>query len=232
MITKILGTVFIFLCFFPATFSQTQKNTTEVKQIWLGYFNQTRLSDHWGLWADLHLRTKDDFVHKLSQGITRLGLTYYLNDATRLTAGYAFVNNFPGDSHKNISQPENRLWQQLQWHTKYKKVRTMQWIRLEERWRHKILNNDELADGYNYSWRIRYNLFYQVPLSKKGFAPNTLSFVANDEVHINFGKKIVYNYFDQNRFFLGFAYQTNAHDNLQFGYINVFQQLTAGNKYK
>ena len=112
------------------TYAQVQKHTTTTEQIWLGYFNQTRFSNHWGMWADLHLRTKDDFVKDLSQSIVRLGATYYLNDATKITAGYAFVNNFPGDNHKNISQPENRLWQQLQWHTKYKKVRTMQWLRL------------------------------------------------------------------------------------------------------
>ena len=71
-----------------------------------------------------------------------------------------------------------------------------------------------------------------MPLSKKGFQPHSFSFVVNDEVHVNFGKQIIYNYFDQNRFFLGFAYQTNKTDNLQFGYRNVFQQLAAGNKYK
>jgi hypothetical protein len=160
--------------------AQVSKHTTTLEQVWLGYFNQTRFSDHWGMWADLHLRTKDDFIKDLSQGIARVGLTYYLHDATKLTAGYAFVNNFPGDNHKNISQPENRLWQQLQWHTKYKKVRTMQWLRLEEKFRHKILNDSTLADGYNFNWKIRYNFFYQVPLSKKGFAPNTLSFVLNE----------------------------------------------------
>ena len=108
----------------------------------------------------------------------------------------------------------------------------MQWFRLEERYRHKILNDSTLASGYNFNWRIRYNLLYQVPLSKNAFGPHTFSFLVNDEVHVNFGKQIVYNYFDQNRFFIGFAYHTNATDNLQFGYMNVFQQLPAGNQYK
>jgi len=62
--------------------------------------------------------------------------------------------------------------------------------------------------------------------------PRAVSFVVNDEVYINFGKQVVYNYFDQNRFFLGFAYQTNKSDNLQLGYMNLFQQLSAGNQYK
>ncbi|MES1224039.1 MAG: DUF2490 domain-containing protein [Bacteroidota bacterium] len=213
------------------TFSQN-KQTTSVRQFWAGYFNQTRFSDKWGIWSDLHLRTKEDFVSNLSVSIIRLGLTYYLNDATKLTAGYGYVNFFPADNHSKISQPEHRPWQQIQWHTKYTKTRTMQILRLEERYRCKILNDSTLAGGYSFNWRLRYNFLFQVPLSKKGPEPKTWSFIANDEVHINFGKQIVNNYFDQNRFFLGFAYHTSKTDNLQIGYMNVFQQLAAGNQYK
>ena len=95
------------------TCGQTTKSTENLQQLWVAFFNQTRLSDKWGMWLDLHLRTKQDFVRNLSQSIVRLGITYYVNDATKLTAGYAWVNNFPGDNHKNISQPEHRAWQQI-----------------------------------------------------------------------------------------------------------------------
>lgn len=213
--------------------SVAQTKTTEhINRIWAGYFNQTRLSDKWGFWAEAQLRTKENLVEDISQGMLRFGLTYYVNDATKLTAGYAFVNDFPGDNHKNISAPEHRIWQQVQWHTKYGKNRMMQWIRLEERYRHKIKNDDELADGYNYSWRARYNLWYEIPFYKDGSEPNSWSFIANDEIHINFGKQVVNNYFDQNRFFVGFKWQTTKATNLQFGYSNVFQQLAAGNIYR
>jgi len=213
------------------TYSQN-KQTTSVQQVWVGYFNQTRFTDKWGMWADLHLRTKEDFFSNLSVSIVRLGLTYYLNDATKLSAGYAYVNFFPGDNHSKISQPEHRPWQQIQWHTKYTKTRTMQWLRLEERYRRKILNDSTLGDGYSFNWKLRYNFLFQVPLSKKGPEPKTWSFILNNEIHINFGKQIVNNYFDQNRFFLGFAYHTNKTDNIQLGYMNVFQQLAAGNQYR
>ena len=166
------------------------------------------------------------------QAIGRFGLTYYLNDNTKLTAGYAYVNHFPADAHKNISQPEHRPWQQLQWHTRYQKLRLMQWIRLEERFRRKIKNDDELGEGHNFNWKVRYNFFVTFPLAKKPFAPKTWSVVLNDEVHINAGKEIVNNYFDQNRFFAGFSYHVNAHDNIQIGYMNLFQQLAAGNRYR
>ncbi|HYE55231.1 MAG TPA: DUF2490 domain-containing protein [Chitinophagaceae bacterium] len=207
-----------------------QKQTTHVQQVWLAYFNQTRFSDKWGLWADVHLRTKEDFAEDLSTFIGRVGIMYYINDNAKLTAGYGYVNHFPAGA-TTISQPEHRPWQQFQWHTKYPKARLMQYIRLEERFRRKIENN-ELADGHLFNYRLRYNIFYNVPLSKNAFAPRTLSFIANDELHINFGKEIVYNYFDQNRFFIGLGYHLNARDQLQFGYMNLFQQLGSGNQYR
>jgi hypothetical protein len=208
------------------------KVTSTKNQIWTAYLNQTRFSERWGLWTDLHLRTKENFATNFSTSIIRVGLTYFAGDNTRLTAGYAFVNHFPGDNHQNISQPEHRPWQQVQWMTRYSRLRTAQYIRLEERYRRKVLNNDQLAEGYQFNYRLRYNFMLSVPLSKNAFQPKSLAFVFNDEVHLNFGKEVIYNTFDQNRLFLGFSYQTNKTDNLQFGYMHFFQQLASGNNYR
>jgi hypothetical protein len=200
--------------------------------VWVAYNNQTRVTDKWGLWGDFHLRTQDDFTEKFSTGIARVGLMYYLNDAAKLTAGYAYINHFPADGHKDISQPEHRPWQQLQWHTRFLRHRMMQWIRLEERFRRKIANDSTLAEGHNFNFRVRYNLYYEIPITKKGAERGALSAVLNDEVHINFGKQIVYNYFDQNRAFIGLKVNTSAHDNIQLGYMNVFTQLASGNRFR
>ena len=48
---------------------------------------------------DLHLRTKEAFTINFPQAIIRLGVTYYINDATKFTLGYANVSLFPGDNH-------------------------------------------------------------------------------------------------------------------------------------
>ncbi|MCW3109044.1 MAG: hypothetical protein JWQ09_3550 [Segetibacter sp.] len=227
---KKLFTLVFFTLSATLLFSQVTRSTTDVQQIWLGYFNQARLTNKFGVWTDLHLRTKEDFTNNFSQSIARIGLTYYLTDNTKLTAGYAYVANYAAEGHTKITQPEHRLWQQVQWHTKYGKTRMMQWIRLEEKYRHKILNDSALADGYNFNYKLRYNLWYEIPFSQK--PTNKFSFVINDEVHINFGKQVIYNYFDQNRFFVGLKLNTNKHDNVQLGYMNQFQQLAAGNKYR
>lgn len=225
-------TILIIICCAMRPVLMAQSSTTQVKQVWLAYFNQTRFSDKWGMWADVHLRTKEDFFTNFSQSIGRLGLTYYLNNDSKVTLGYAYIHHFPADNHKNISMPEHRPWQQIQWHSRFPNMRMMQWFRLEERYRRKILNDDALADGYNFNFRVRYNILTQFALGKRKFQPNTFAAVLNNEVHINFGDEIVYNYFDQNRFFAGFHYFLGKHDNLQFGYMNLFQQLASGNRYR
>lgn len=209
-----------------------QKTITEEEQAWLGVFNQTRLTNKWGFWADAHLRLKDDFIGDLSQGIVRAGPTYYLNDDVRLTAAYAYVHFFPAPGHANIGLPEHRPWQQVQWFMRGSKARLMQWIRLEERFRRKTLTDNELGDGYNFNWRIRYNFALFLPITKKRFEPGGLQFLVNDEMMVNFGKQIGYNYFDQNRFFVGLVYQVNKHAQLHGGYMNLYQQLPAGNQFR
>jgi Protein of unknown function (DUF2490) len=224
-----IGILVMILIFSLPGFGQT-KTTTTVQQVWLGYFNQTRFADRFGIWFDGQLRTKEDFFDDLSVSIIRPGITYYVSDALKLTTGYAYVTQYPQDNFK-VSRPENRLWQQVQWHTKYARNRTMQWIRLEERFRRKIAEDSTLAEGNNFNYRIRYNFLWQLPFSgtiEKG----SFSFIVNDELHVAFGKEVVYNYFDQNRFFAGLAYNVNSTDNIQFGYLNVFQQLAKGNQYR
>ncbi|MBL7697966.1 MAG: DUF2490 domain-containing protein [Chitinophagaceae bacterium] len=223
-------TCFLLVGLWDETYAQ--KHTTHVQQTWFGYVNQAKISRHWSTWLDLHLRTKEDFVTDLSTSIVRAGLTYEANERLKFTAGYAYVNFFPADDHPGVSQPEHRPWQQILWNSAAKRSRVINYIRLEERYRRKIKDADELADGYHFNFRARYSTMLLLPLGEKPFAAKSLSLNLNNEIHINFGKQIVYNYFDQNRFLAGFAYHTTATSYLQFGYMNLFQQLAAGNKYR
>ena len=222
----------LFIFALLATSLSAQKTVITDKQAWFAVFSQTRLTDKWGFWFDAHLRLKDDFVGDLSQGIIRLGPTYYVNDDVRLTAAYAYAHNFPTEGHANIGLPEHRPWQQVQWFQRGPKARLMQWIRLEERFRRTALNDYELKDGYNFNWRIRYNFALFLPITKKRFEPHGLQLLVNDELFVNFGEKIVYNHFDQNRLFAGLVYQVNKHAQLHAGYMNLYQQLPAGNQFR
>ena len=163
------------------------------------------------------------------------GINYHpgkKNKISKLSLAYAYVTNYP-DNPDNVSIPELRPWQQYQINTtfgKNGKNGIMQWFRLEERFRRKTANDSMLAKGHNFNFRFRYNLFYDLPLGKK---LKNLSFFVNNELYLNFGKKVVYNYFDQNHLNFGLKYQFKKFsDNIQISYQHVFQQLASGNNYK
>jgi len=199
------------------------------EQLWLGYFNQTRLTKRFGFWVDIHYRQTDNFIDRPFQFIFRPAVTYFIKDNLRFNAGYAFVNHFPAQG-LDTSRPEHRAWQQIWWNQKYAGFSTLQWLRFEQRFNRKIAN-DVLEDGYNFNYRLRYNIAFFIPLKGKEIVAKTPFAAVMNEVFINFGSKIVYNTFDQNRFFAGIGYQFTTHFNAQLGYMNVFQQEASGNKY-
>lgn len=206
-----------------------EKNVTGSEQIWLGYFNQMRLTQRSGIWFDAHFRFTDDFTDRLGVTIFRPGYTYYITDQTRLTAGYAYLTAYSA-SPETPDVPEHRPWQQIQWFDKRKHFSMMQYIRLEERFR-RIVENNELTDDYSFNFRIRYNLSLTIPLKGKVVEAKTPFLFLSDEIMINFGKEIVYNYFDQNRFFAGIGYQFTKNLNAHIGYLNVFLQRPAGDEF-
>lgn len=207
--------------------SYAQKQTTDRSQIWVGYFNQTRLTNKFGFWLDAHYRQIN--LDEPNLIFIRPGITYYLNDNFRVTAGYAFVDFF-APKGKQTSWLEHRPWQQIWWRTKYNGFQTIQWIRNEQRFVEKVVG-DKLTNEYNFNHRLRYNIYLQVPLIGKELKAKTPFFALQDEVFINYGKEIVYNYFDQNRFFIGGGYYFTNDLQIQIGYMNVFQQKAIGNEY-
>lgn len=205
-----------------------QKKIDTREQIWTGYFNQTRFTDRSGMWVDLQLRTNDYFDQK-SLRILRLGYTYYVSDPLRLTAGYGYITHYPlSGGTPNI--PEDRFWQQVQWFDKKESVSLSQYFRIEERFVRQV-SNGELTDDSRFTWRFRYNFAITIPLKPGGLGAGAPFVFLNDELHINAGKNVLNNYFDQNRLFGGVGYQFTDNLNAQVGYLFVFQQLPAGDEY-
>ena len=227
MVKKYFLIISLWLCLGPLALAQKQIENRE--QTWIAYFNQTRFTKRSGLWVDLHYRLTGDFINQKSVSINRLAYIYYLSDQVRLMAGYAYVKQF-GLSAGATDIPEHRPWQQIQWLEKKNGFNLAQFFRIEERYRRRVVNG-ELINDHDFNWRFRYSFALTLPLKGKVTGPKTPFLFFNNEVHLNAGKNIVNNYFDQNRFFVGFGYQFTSNLNAHIGYLNVFQQLPAGNQY-
>ena len=212
------------------TTAQT-KQIQSIQQSWFAIQDQSRITNKWGIWNDLQIKTKDSYTNNFSSSEMSLGAIYVLPKNLKLVGAYTYVTNYPSDA-RTINVYEHRPWQMIQLNTNLHAAKWMQWLRLEERFKSKTIDNNTLGDGFDFSYRIRYNVFMQLALGKHKFAPGTFSLAAGNEIFINFGKYIIYNTFDQNRIFIGTFYHVNKHDNLQIGYSKVYQQLASGNKYK
>lgn len=211
-------------------YGQKAKTIIVRQQTWLGWVNQTRISNKWAIGMDVNHRTLDNFVQGSFQNVFRLGVTYITKGDVRLSSGYAFVIHHPAEGHPTAIRKEHRPWQQIQWNTTFPKSVVRQSLRLEERFRQKILKDSTLGSGYNFNYKVRYNLLWERPFSSS--VKNRYYFFINNDVHINFGQQIVFNYFDQNRIYIGLKLKTHELNQLQVGYMNLFQQLSAGNRYR
>lgn len=140
----------IILTSISSAFAQTpEKEVHTREQLWVGYFNQMRVSNKFGFWLDVHYRQTEHFVNRPFQFLFRPAVTWYIKDNLRFNAGYALVQHFPAKG-LSTTRPEHRVWQQIWWNQKYSGLVTLQWLRLEERFNHKIAN-DELQPGYNFN---------------------------------------------------------------------------------
>jgi hypothetical protein len=214
-----------------ALFAQ-QKQVVYEQQIWLGYNANIKFNSRWGIWLDGEIHTTDNYFNNFSQLTLRFAGTYFLKNKNKFTAGYGYSNNFPIDGQSKISIPEHFIWEQFQWFNNGTKHKLMQWLRLEQKWKENLLNDSTVAGSYTNTNKLRYNIFYQLPLSKKGFIPKSLSLAFGDELYLYYGSTIANHVFDQNRVFIGFSYALNKHDNFVFGYQNILQQNAAATTLK
>ena len=100
-------------------------------------------------------------------------------------------------------------------------------LRNEQRWKEDV-RDDKLTGERSLSNRVRYLVSFSIPVSQKTSIP---SLVLSDELLIQFGHGIVYNTFDQNRFFVGIKKTLNRHVSFDLGYMPVYQQKSSGYQY-
>ncbi len=218
----------LFILFPLVLLSQTvkKKEINEQFQTWVSLNSVTKFSEHWGIAADVHLRT-NDFFQDNNFFFLRGGIAYIPNSKFSFTGGYAHMWLAPKNPTWSTFSDENRIYQQVQMNTKSGKVSILQRLRNEQRWQEIIVN--DVSTGENkFSNRVRYLISTNIPVFKSKKAP---LLVVSDELLIQFGKDIVYNTFDQNRLFVGIKQSINPKLSFDFGYMNVYQQKATGYQY-
>jgi hypothetical protein len=96
-------------------------------------------------------------------------------------------------------------------------------FQIEERFFQKIENN-ELTSDYNFFVRFRFKAGLNYNLFRFFSEKKNIGLYINNETHVQTGKEVVYNTFDQNRFQAGIFYKINDNFKLNFGYLHWYQE--------
>lgn len=207
-----------------------QKRYTYNSQVWTSYFTNLRLSKRWAVNVDGSLRTKNDFVHDLSQSIFRVGGSYLINEELRLTAGYVYSMFYANDNHPLSNRVEHRPYQMVQWIAERGHYRFTQVGRVEQRFRQRIVSG-AATSSYSFMQRIRFASSISRSLSRAGFGPRRFAVSAGLELFYHVGKEVVNNGFDQLRASANIQYQVNASNTITGGYLYQVQQFSKGDGF-
>lgn len=203
-----------------------KKEIIDNVQFWTSINSTTRLSNRWGVMGDFHIR-RSEFIQNPNFYFLRLGAVYWGSDQLTLAGGIAHLwlaNNFEGQYE---FAGEKRIYQQVQWREKLNNFSFLFRIRNEQRW-HEVLDENAKVDRVRFSNRVRFLFSTSYKLFKNDNLPKL---VLADEMHIHFGKEIIYNTFDQNRLFLGLNQRINKTLSFDLGYMMVYQQKYSGFQY-
>lgn len=206
-----------------------QKNISRQTQIWYQYFVTAKLNPKWAVVADGGFRTKDwDKAHTF---LIRAGIRYNISSRMNTSCGYALFISYPSSNNTNHAIPEHRGWQRLTLVSQYGLCKIEHRYRLEERFFRKS-DHEKLLPGYRFNYRAGYQINLQIPLKGDQLEKGTPFIILYDELLLNFGKQIIYNYFDQNRIYAGFGYVFGKSSSCTLGYQHVWRQRSSGNFYE
>lgn len=191
--------------------------------LWAGYYSAVHFNPKWSIVSDVQIRT-NNWQENLAQGLIRSGLSYKLNKRFNVTNGFAYFNYFINNS---IGRNEYRPWQEVGINDKLWKIKIFHRYRLEERINQKV-NNDLPINDYVFNFRLRYKLDLRFPLKNETAEGTNVYLLAGNELMINCGKEVGFNFFDQNRTSAGIHFELNDKLGIQFQYLRIWQQLANG----
>lgn len=184
-----------------------------------------------GIGADLVYRRKSGldggsmFAEPLRTSI-RPWLIYQFDENSRLSIspiGYMRTHEYLGKSEDLLRLPytEWRTTVQYFHHLKPANHRFMHtWrYRYEARWQ-----EQPATDSWRYfnRFRIRYRLRYTL-LGDDFYQNNNIYLTASNEIGLNFGKNVVWNTFNQNRFYLGVGHRFLNKARVELRYVDRFR---------
>lgn len=214
--------------------AQSGKKVTHQNLIGYRFYNHLTFAKSWEWGLEFEER-RFMFPDAQHQYLLRTQMNRKLPKGWSAAAGFAwFVHTLPQDPEATdtYNRPELRPYQMLLFkHSLTDKIALSHRYGLEERFFRRVNDEGKLIHGYDFVYRFRYKLEGEIVLIKKETRKGALGLKLFDEIFLNFGKQVVKNPFDQNRFGGSLLYGLTKNIEIEGYYSNWFQQRTSGDEY-
>lgn len=183
---------------------------------WLFLMNNTKITEKWGAYMDVQLRSADQF-DRVRNLMFRPGVTYDINKKSQLTLGYLLNETFNTPSSGIGTLTEHRIWEQYIYKHKVSTANFSHRFRLEQRFIERANNEDLFAQRFRYFFRI----ILPLQKDKQNFDKGPFAALQN-EVFLNVQHKNELNgyVFDQNRAYVAAGYRFGPKLDIELGYMN------------
>jgi len=204
------------------TFAQKSEVTTQ-QLVWLFYYNTITFNKNYFLSTEFFERRYSD-PFKSHQSLIRTHLHRQLNPHLDFGIGFTYFLQKPHDpnSTSSFAIPELRPHVELNYKLHTEKFNFHSRLRLENRNFRNTANN-ELIDGYNTNYRMRFLFSGDVPIVKlKNHLAVKLK--VTDEIHFSVAGVYDSGKFDQNRIGISVSVDITKSLSLETGYLNWYQK--------
>jgi hypothetical protein len=203
-----------------STNTNAQKNVDTQHLLWTRYYLKLKLNDEYQIRQEIEERTYW-FPLRQHQFISRTFAERKLGKGWNTGLGFTyFIQSLP--QNPEIKDFTNQLELRPQLEIAYKQTISEKLI-LHHRYWGEFRFFEQTNGSFDYgNNRTRYKL--EIRYSP---IPN-LTLKAFDEIHINIGRKIVQNVFDQNRYGASLQYMPIESFGFELGYFNWYQQRKSG----
>jgi len=208
---------FFLLAFLSVLCTNVTAQTDQQNSGWLFLLNNTKISEKWGAYMDIQVRSADKYDH-VRNLLFRPGITYYASDKHEITLGYLLNETFIRlPETPDYSLTEHRIWEQYVFKHKIKAISASHRFRLEQRFIERN-NTDDL-----FAQRFRYFFRFLIPVEKGVIKFEKGLFLAiQNEIFLNIQHKDQLNgqLFDQNRAYAAAGYRFSKKLDIEAGYMN------------
>ncbi len=193
-----------------------EKIINNTSEVWLGAYTKYRIREKLFYYGEYHFRRRE-FMSEMAQIYLRFGLAFVVNKNLEITVGVVNPYYFAPDGGKEGQDkvvPQYRGWQQFLFIVPFERLKIYHQLRTEQRWR----RDYEKGSDFHLDFRFRYKISAYYPLNMMHLDKGAIFLSTYNEIFIQAGKRIIYNHFEDNRFFLGLGYILNDQLQFQTGY--------------